>query len=153
MYLTIFRFMNLCVNAIWVKSVCILVFYKELGLCGMTNLNSNPDPAFSLLCDLEPSIVSLWASVSLSLYVCNYTAYVCVCMKIHKYEMKKVIFLLTPFMWELCIWILYMTEHYIINSFSFCTKCLFNTLLWKMWPPKQVWVFVKWFLPEYKSTL
>lgn len=59
---------------------CILVFCKELGLCGKTNLNSNPDSAFSLLCDLEPSILSFWASVSLSLYVCNYTAYVCVCV-------------------------------------------------------------------------
>lgn len=75
---------------------CILIFCKELGLCCMTNLNSNSGSAFSLLRDLDPNNTSLWASVSLTLYflsisVClsifiylSICIHICVCVYIYK---------------------------------------------------------------------
>lgn len=93
---------------------CIMAFCKELGLCCMTNLNSNSGSAFSLLCDLEPNMTSLWASVFshflslftsiclsvfISLYLCLH-----ICMNIYPYiwkQNKGCYFPFIPLKWEL----------------------------------------------------
>lgn len=114
---------------------CILIFCKELGLCCMTNLNSNSGSAFSLLRDLDPNITSLWASVSLTLYrlpisIClclSLSIYLClhICMNIYIYihmytciKIKDAIFPLIPLKWDLCIWIIHIWQSIILLTGS-----------------------------------
>lgn len=141
---------------------CILIFCKELGLCCMTNLNSNSGSAFSLLRDLDPNITSLWASVSLtlcllSISIClclSLSIYLClhICMNIYiyiysyvyMYKNKGCYFSFNSSqMGPMYMNYTYMTEHYIINRLCCYTECSFSTLLFKMWPKDQGCILVK----------
>ena len=136
-----FRFINYCVNTIWVKPVLVSWFSVKSLTFGI-RLIWIQILALPWLCDLEASISSLWPSVSLSrslslcVYQCLglciplYVLYICIFI----YNIsEKMLFSLVFFLCGNCGCELYIWHIIVLLNFSCCTECSFSTLVFKVW--------------------